>query len=126
LKNIALNTPVFPSIENERSMIYIDNLCEFVKILIENQSHGLYFPQNEQYVCTSEMVKMIAEFHGKKVWMTKLFNLLLRLLNIRILNKVFGNLVYDRSMSEYSSGYCVCDFNSSIPLTERGRYYELS
>ena len=119
LVSLALKTPVFPKVDNKRSMIYIDNLSELVKQLIDNCSGGLFFPQNANYVNTSEMVKLIAEAHGKRVWMTKLFNLLLRLLNVSTVNKVFGDLVYDMSMSEYESDYRVCGFGSSILFTER-------
>jgi nucleoside-diphosphate-sugar epimerase len=114
----ALKMPVFPRVDNKRSMIYIDNLSEFVKQLIDNRSGGLFFPQNAKYVNTSEMVKLIARTHGKRVVMTRLFNLLLRLLNVRTVNKVFGDLVYDMSMSEYISNYAIIDFNNSIVKTE--------
>ena len=119
LEKFALKSPVFPNIENKRSMIYIDNLCEFVKLLIDDCSSGLFFPQDDVYVCTSEMVKCIAEIHGKKMWMTKLFNPALRILNIGMVSKVFGNLVYDKSMSEYSNGYAGTDFITTIKLTEK-------
>lgn len=119
LAGLALNTPIFPNIDNKRSMIYIDNLSEFVKQLIDNRSGGLFFPQNAEYVNTSEMVGLIAEAHGKKIVMTKLFNLLLRLLNVSTVNKVFGDLVYDMSISEYESDYRVCGFGESIKKTEQ-------
>lgn len=96
LEKFALKSPIFPNIKNKRSMIYIDNLCEFVKQIIDECSTGLFFPQNEDYICTSEMVKEIAEVHGKKIYMTKLFNPILKMLNISIINKVFGNLVYEK------------------------------
>jgi UDP-glucose 4-epimerase len=99
-------------------MIYIDNLSEFVKQLIDNRSSGLFFPQNAEYVNTSEMVRLIAEAHGKRVVMTKLFNPFLRILNVSTVNKVFGDLVYDMSMSEYVSDYRVCGFKESINKTE--------
>jgi len=118
LAGLAFKTPVFPKVDNKRSMIYIDNLSEFVKQLIDNRSRGLFFPQNAEYVNTSEMVRLIAETHGKKVVMTKLFNPLLRLLNVSTVNKVFGDLVYDMSMSEYESNYRVCGFQESIKKTE--------
>ena len=118
LERFALKSPVFPEIENKRSMIYIDNLCEYVKILIDDCSFGLLFPQNEDYVCTSGVVKLIAEAHGKNIWMTKLFNPLLRMLNISIVNKVFGDLVYDKRMSEDKETYCIYNFEKSITLTE--------
>lgn len=121
LASLALNMPVFPNVDNKRSMIYIDNLSEFVKQLIDNCSCGLFFPQNEEYVNTSEMVKLICQAHAKKIRLTKLFNPLLWVLNVSIVNKVFGDLIYTKSMSEYKSYYNVCDFKLSIILTEEGR-----
>lgn len=118
LVGLALKTPIFPKVDNKRSMIYIDNLSEFVKHLIDNKSGGLFFPQNAEYVNTSEMVRLIAEAHEKKIVMTKLFNPLLRLLNGSTVNKVFGDLVYDMSMSDYVSDYRVCRFKESIIKTE--------
>lgn len=121
LVGLALKTPVFPKVDNKRSMIYIDNLSEFVKQLIDNRSSGLFFPQNAEYVNTSEMVSLIAEAHGKRVVMTNLFNPLLRLLNVSTVNKVFGDLVYDMSMSEDENDYRVCGFRESIIKTEGAR-----
>lgn len=119
LVGLALKTPLFPKVDNKRSMIYIDNLSEFVKQLIDNRSGGLFFPQNAEYVNTSEMVRIIAEVHGKKIMMTKVFNPLLRLLNVSTVNKVFGDLVYEMSMSEYENDYRVCGFRESIKKTEQ-------
>ena len=118
LAKLALNTPIFPFIKNMRSMIFIDNLSEFVRILINDCSKGLFFPQNTEYVNTSEMVRLVAEIHGKKMRLTKFFNPLLRLMNIMIVNKVFGDLVYDMRMSEYEIDYRVCDWKESIRRTE--------
>ncbi len=120
LANMAKKIPVFPDIDNERSMLHIDNLCEFIKVMIDKEETGLYFPQNKEYVKTSELVKTIAEVHGKKIMMTKLFNPVLRLMfGIGIVNKVFGNLVYERSMSDYNkANYQIRTFKESIELTE--------
>ena len=118
LAELALKTPIFPEINNKRSMIYIDNLSEFVKQLIDNRNGGGFFPQNAEYVNTSEMVRLIAESHGKKIVMTKLFNPLLRLLNVSTVNKVFGDLVYKKSMSEYKNNYRVCEFEDTVLKTE--------
>jgi nucleoside-diphosphate-sugar epimerase len=119
LGNIAQKLPLFPNIENKRSMIYIDNLCEFLRLIINDSKSGLFFPQNADYVCTSEMVNMIAELHGTKIRMTRLFNLLIRIIRINTVKKVFGDLVYDKQMDEYKSRYTICDFETSIRLTEK-------
>ncbi len=121
LAKAAQKLPLFPDIDNERSMLHIDNLCEFIKLMIDNEESGLFFPQNEEYVKTSELVKTIAEVHGKKIWMTRLFNQVLRLMfGIGIVNKVFGNLVYEKSMSDYDkANYRIRLFKESIIATEK-------
>ncbi len=120
LANIAQWIPLFPDIDNQRSMLHIDNLCEFIKMIIDFEDRGIFFPQNKEYVKISEMVKLIAEMHGKNVKLVKVFNPLLRLLGLKIglINKVFGNLVYEQSMSEYKVDYRIRDLRESIKLTE--------
>lgn len=41
-------------------MLYIENLAQFVKRMIDNEENGVFFPQNEQYINTSDLVQMIA------------------------------------------------------------------
>ena len=119
LAKMALKIPVFPDIDNERSMLHIDNLCEFIRLVIENEETGLFFPQNAEYVKTSEMVRLIAVVHGKKVRCVKAFNWLFKLFSVGIVNKVFGNLVYEKPMSDYDKGnYRIRDLRESIELTE--------
>lgn len=99
LKKFALKSPVFPNYENQRSMVKIDVLCEFVAELIQKGKGGLYFPQNLDYVCTTEMVKQIAEENGKSIWTTKLFKPFIKLalkMKIGMIEKVFGDLTYEK------------------------------
>jgi len=121
LARLARKLPLFPNLENERSMLHIDNLSEFIRLMILNEEAGVFFPQNEAYISTSELVKEIAAVHGKKIWLTHLFNPFLRLFSRRvgIINKVFGNLSYDLQMSEYKEDYRVRTFAESIGITEK-------
>jgi len=121
LSKLAQKLPIFPDFHNERSMVHIDNLCELIKILIDNEERGIFFPQNKDYVCTSEMVRTIALIYGKNIIMTKGFNPIIKLLHgVGIVKKVFGNMVYDQSMSIYKKKeYQVRDFKRSIELTEK-------
>ena len=119
LKKIALKSPIFPYVKNERSMLYIDNLVEFIRLMIKNNESGIFWPQNSEYSNTSLMVKMIAEAHGKKVWLVKGFSWVLKPLGhvTGLINKAFGNLVYDMSMSEYEeANYRMKTFKESIEL----------
>ncbi|MBK5253016.1 MAG: NAD-dependent epimerase/dehydratase family protein [Peptostreptococcaceae bacterium] len=121
LAKLAQKSPIFPNIDNERSMLHIDNLCEFIKVMIDNEETGIFFPQNKEYVKTSEMVKLIAEVHGKKIRLTKIFNPALFLMRGRIntVNKVFGNMIYEKNMSEYDkTNYRIRNLKESIIATE--------
>lgn len=123
LAKMARKLPVFPDIDNERSMLHIDNLCEFIRLIIKNEENGVFYPQNKEYVKTSDLVKEIAKVHGKNIKTTKLFNPMLRAMGsfIGLVNKAFGNLVYEKIMSEYKDDYRLRDLKESIELTE-GEY----
>ena len=113
LRKFALKSPIFPDYMNQRSMVFIGNLCEFVKEVIDQEKTGLFFPQNSEYTNTSSMVEQIAKIHGKKIWMTKAFNWTIRVMSLNTVKKVFGDLVYEKvdTIGKY-------DFEKSIKLTE--------
>lgn len=123
LSKLARKCPVFPYVKNERSMLYVKNLCEFVRLMVENGERGIFFPQNEVYSNTSEMVKMIANAHGKNMCLVKGFSWCLRIMSLitGLVNKAFGNMTYEMSMSEYKDNYRICDFKKSIEETEVGK-----
>lgn len=120
LSKIARKIPFFPDVKNERSMIYVENLCEFVRLMVENNENGIFWPQNGEYSSTSELVKLIAEANGKKVLLVKGFAWALKLLGIftGVVNKAFGSLSYDRDLSIYKENYIVADLKESIKRTE--------
>lgn len=106
-------------------MIYIENLCEFIRQLIEDGRGGLYFPQNAEYTSTSRMVQEIAAAHGKKVRLLKVMNPLVALAlrmpgRIGVMaDKAFGSLAYDQGMSGDMDRYCLYDLRESICKTEQ-------
>lgn len=120
LAKLAVKMPIFPDVDNKRSMIFIDNLCEFVRLIIDGLNNGIFLPQNKEYVCTREMVKLIADNNGKKIKLTNLFNPFLRLIQTSTLRKVVGDLVYEQHISEPKMEYQVYDFRTSIRMSERG------
>ncbi|MBE6553114.1 MAG: NAD-dependent epimerase/dehydratase family protein [Ruminococcaceae bacterium] len=121
LVKIALKTPVFPYIKNERSMLYIENLCEFIQLMVKNNEQGTFWPQNAEYSNTSELVKMIAEAHGKKVRLIKGFGWMLKLMShcTGLVNKAFGSLSYEMGISKYTHNYRNADIKESIKRTEK-------
>ncbi len=120
LSKFARKLPIFPYVKNQRSMLYVENLCEFVRLVIENGERGIFHPQNAEYSNTSELVKMIAKVRGKKIWTPRGFGWLLKIMSHAsgLVNKAFGSMSYDMSISEYKENYRVCDLKESIERTE--------
>ncbi|MCR4885550.1 MAG: NAD-dependent epimerase/dehydratase family protein [Clostridiales bacterium] len=124
LASMARKLPVFPDIGNERSMLYIDNLCEFLCQVMIRGEGGVFFPQNAAYTRTSEMVKLIGEATGHRVRLTKCLNWLIVLAShipgkvSGLANKAFGSMSYDQEMSAYGFEYRVVGLKESIERTE--------
>ncbi|MCK1210493.1 NAD-dependent epimerase/dehydratase family protein [Streptococcus uberis] len=119
LSKLSRITPIFPNIANQRSMIYIDNLLEFVRKAIDTNLSGLHFPQNKEYVTTSQLVKTIRDVNGKNTLLTAIFNPIIKpLSNVSQFNKLFGNLVYAKELSTEVFDYQVADFHESVRKSE--------
>lgn len=123
LSKLAKKLPVFPKVNNQRSMLYIENLCEFIRLIIKNNNRGIYFPQNKEYVSTTEIVKMI----NPKIKVMGILNpgvIIGSMIPGKIsslCNKAFGNLVYEQTMSQYSENYCYYNLEESIEKTEANK-----
>lgn len=113
LRKISLWSPIFPKCRNQRSMIYIGNLCAFIKGTIDEEKTGIFFPQNLEYVSTCDMVKKISVLHGKSLILTSAFNWIVKNIPFRKLKKAFGDLTYEEVDRVDAYG-----FNDSILLTE--------
>ena len=128
LAKLAKKLPAFPKIENERSMLHIDNLCEFLCqiMLVEFSTPSVVLiPQNAEWTNTSEMVREIADVGGKSIMLLKVFNPAVWLGSKvpskigGLVNKAFGNSCYAQSMSAYEGiDYQKVDLKESIRRTE--------
>ena len=120
MSKLAQKMPVFPYVDNCRSMLYIENLMDFVRLMIENEEHGTFWPQNAEYSNTSELVKMIAAEHGKKIVLVKGATVPLKIVGLAtgLVDKAFGNLAYDQSISTYKGNYRKLSLRESIKVTE--------
>ena len=119
LAKFAKITPIFPSLKNQRSVLYLGNLMEFIKLMIDNEEQGVFLPQNKEYVSSVNLVKEISRVHRHKIMCTGLFNPILKMMNKRVyVNKVFGNLMIDQELSNYKEDYNKYSFEESIKMTE--------
>lgn len=129
LAKLAKKLPIFPDVNNERSMLYIDNFCEFlcqimmVKEVKENAI--VLIPQNAEWTKTSRMVKEIAEVSGKNI---KEVGVLAPAVAISskipgkiggLVNKAFGNSCYKHELCVYEGiEYQKTSLKESIKRTE--------
>ena len=116
LLKIAEKLPVLPSMENKRSMIYIENLCECIMQCLLKHQTRVFYPQNTEYVSTLQVVKTAAILLKKKKLYISLFNPILRLLSkkVDVLSRIFGTKIYDKSLSPELNAYNLVDFETSI------------
>ena len=103
LYHLALKIPIFPLVHNQRSMIAIDNLCEFLYQLIVQEKRGIYHPQDKEYMETSKLVGYMRKANGKGILYVKKLNPLIStaVKTVGTVEKVFGNYVYVKSISRY-------------------------
>ena len=117
---LATKTPVFPLWHNQRSMLYIDNLAEFVKQVILREMDGTFYPQNRELADTVEIVKFFAKKYNHKIWFSRLFNPFVWLGSfiIQPLNKMFASYYYDPSMSMMDFDYQLVSQDESFQKLE--------
>lgn len=130
LAKIARKLPVFPNVNNERSMLHIDNLCEFLcQIMLVRETNDnaiVLIPQNAEWIKTSAMVKEIANVSGKNIIELKVLKPAV-IIGSKIpgkiggiVNKAFGNNCYAHNISVYSDiDYQKITLKESIKLTEK-------
>lgn len=123
LAKLATKMPFFPCWHNKRSMLYIDNLAEFVKQVIIRQMSGTFYPQNRELADTVEIVRFFAKEAGHKVWITKLFNpcVWLGSFVLQPINKMFATYYYDPSMSVADFDYQLVSFEESLKRVAESR-----
>ncbi len=116
LISLAKKTPIFPAYHNKRSMLYIDNLAEFIRQAILRDLSGTFYPQNAELSDTVEIIRFFAKKTGHKVWFTSLFNPCVSLGShlIQSINKMFGTYYYDPEMSKMDFDYQLVSLEESL------------
>ena len=113
--------PIFPKVDNKKSVIYIDNLCEFIVVCIEKNINGILFPQNIEYFNTSKTVKLIK----KNIYNNNFFPILIPLKPFILIlslftdkiDKAFGSMFYEKKLSDIGINYNIVSFTDSIKNT---------
>lgn len=124
---LATKTPIFPNWHNQRSMLYIDNLAEFVKQILLREMSGIFYPQNRELSDTVEIVRYFAKKYNHKIWISKLFNpcVVIGSWLLPQVPKMFADSYYEPIMSQYDFEYQIVSLRDSmktLEITEANRY----
>ena len=118
---IARELPVIPrAYEDARqSFIYIDNLSECVRIIIENGLSGAFCPQDDEIPNANRLLEVICSGIGKKYHSSRVLGYCLELFSfIPLVKKAYGGIEYSRHLSEIPGHkYCVVSFEEAMKLT---------
>ena len=81
-------------------MLYVENLAEFLYLLIESQKSGVFLPQNASCVTTAQMVAAIATAKGKNAHLCNWMNPFVAPGKIGgMAGKAFGSMVIEQELS---------------------------
>lgn len=116
LARLAQKTPIFPLWHNKRSMLYIDNLCEFVRQAIDRNLSGTFHLQNREYADTVDIVRFFANHSGHQLLCTKLLNPLVWLgaFALKPLSKMFADQYYTHELTSFDFNYQLVSFRDSL------------
>ena len=116
LAKLGCKVPLFPAWHNKRSMLYIDNLAEFVLQAVVRELEGTFYPQNRELADTVEIIRFFAKEAGHKVWITRLLNPFVWLGSfvLQPINKMFATYYYDPEISKMDFDYQLVSFEESL------------
>ena len=102
LQKMAQKLPLFPTYHNERSVLQIEHLAEYLRMLVDSGEEGLFWPQDETYRSTPDMIFELAEKAGKHILPAAWLNPFVRLAFFlpgkpgKLARKAFGTLTIER------------------------------
>lgn len=118
---ITRKVPVIPMVfeDAKQSMLYIDNLCELCRLIVESKAGGVFTPQDDISVSAVKLMDSIGKGIGKKVKFSKFFGKCVTPFSgISVVKKVYGGLEYSKESSScFENKYIVVPFDEAIIFT---------
>ena len=103
----------------KQSFVYIDNLSELVRLIIEKNRQGVFCPQDEKAVSANDLMEAIAKGIGKNYRKSFILGMLVRLFHfIPLVTKAYGGVEYSEDLSAIEGlNYVVVPFDEGIRRT---------
>ena len=104
LISLVNKTPILPfkNIKNQRSIVYIGNLCHLIDTLIEKQKSGVFLASDDTPLSTTQLIQLIAKELDKKIYLIQIpfFESLLKLLKPSFHKRLYESLEVDNSITK--------------------------
>lgn len=119
--SIAKKLPITPRAYEDvrQSFLYVDNLSECVRLIIENSLNGAFCPQDDEIPNANRLLEVICKGIGKKYYSSKILGLCLRMICfIPLVKKAYGGVEYSRKLSDIPGmDYVVVPFEEGMNRT---------
>lgn len=112
--------PLLPDVYRniKQGFLYIDNLCEMVRLLIESKASGIFPAQDRETISSIELMEKISDVLKLKKKNSKLFGQVFYLTRIPLVDKFFGGVVYENEYCKLSYGdYQIISFDKGMEHT---------
>ena len=115
--SVVRKLPAIPSAyeDTRQSMLYIDNLTELVRQLIDHEAEGIYMPQDDRPISAVELMEGIAKALGIRRRRSNLLGFFMRVLCwTSIVRKAYGGVMYDQELSSIVFPHHAVSFEDAI------------
>lgn len=120
---VVKKLPVIPFAyaNTKQGLIYIDNLCQLVYLIIEKRGQGVFPAQDNPPVSSLELMNELAKALGLKRKKSKIFGWLFYIFRCKPVKKLFGGVAYDEKYAQTILGeYQIVSFEEAIQKTIKG------
>lgn len=119
--SIVRRLPIVPKAYTnvKQSFVYIDNLSELVRLIIENHLNGVFCPQDDRAINANELLEYLALGIGKKYRDSRLLGYIVKILSfLPFVRKAYGGVEYAKSLSSIKGvNYLVLPINEGLRRT---------
>ena len=119
-KSITKKLPAIPYAfkKTKQGLIYIENLCELVRLVVENRASGVFAVQDKNSVSTVEIISAISNAMGVKRKNSKLLGLIVKIFRFGPVKKLYGGIAYHEEYAKTELGdYCKVAFVEAMLKT---------
>ncbi|WP_338029061.1 NAD-dependent epimerase/dehydratase family protein [Geothrix oryzisoli] len=113
--------PVFPSLRDNRlSMIGIRNLCELLRLIIQQEAEGVHCPDDLDAYGTQDRLGAIARAFDRDIRMARIPAPFSGWLALERLGSLYGDLYYGGGFDHFNGRYVVDSFQTTVAALATG------